>query len=174
MTCALIGDYFFAMAFSVVTTSLTQEENLLKLNILDTQLSEIETLYQNYIEANPDGIGYTYSRKLSNNSTLTYDGQKFILHDSEDVDIPSFFLKRHKNCLNRNNGYKCRGCGGKFLNYSSAHNCDGKAVSCCSPQGPKGEDFGCVCYKRSKVQQLDIGSAGCCSSTELSRSTTDY
>lgn len=42
-----------------------------------------------------------------------------------------------------------------------AHNCNGKAVSCCTPQGPSGTSY---CYKKNAAVKEDLGSAGCCSS----------
>lgn len=94
--------------------------------------------YNSFIDANPDGVNYqlfvpfnvTHEVMIENGAYLFT--KKSTLTDGNELD------KRHKNCLNRNESLKCQACGGKFLGYSSAHNCNGKAVSCCTPQGPSG------------------------------------
>lgn len=169
MMNALIGGFSYVMAFSVVTTSSIQAENLLRLDILDTVLSEIQNYYQNFIDANPGGVGYTVSKVFDETSTLTYNGQEFILHDNEGYDLKGSIQKEsiqkgHDLCLNKKGRYGCQGCHGRFLGYSSAHNCNGKAVSCCKPLGQLGEHYGCVCYSKKQAVRLNLGAAGCCNS----------
>lgn len=162
---ALTGVYCSETESSDVTISSTPAANLTTLGIPDTQLLEIKQSYQDFISANPDGEIYTYYRIVNDTTTLVYDGEKLsaVSTTITTEDISKFLVKRHQICLNRNNSLKCQGCSGKFLGYSSAHNCNGKNVSCCTPQGPSGFDYGCVCYKRNQAMKQDLGSAGCCS-----------
>lgn len=165
MIAVHIGNCLPEKVSSDAMISSTVEAALKKSNSLDSVLSEMKSIYPHFIDSNPNAEYYSLYQIIDNNDTIKYDGSQFLVINSPIMlgDITEHIVKRHDNCLNRNKSYKCQGCSGKFLGYSSAHNCKGKYVSCCVPQGPTGTSYGCVCYKRNQAVKKDLGSAGCCS-----------
>lgn len=168
MTNVLTGICSSETGSSDATTSSILVVNSQKLDILATLSKEIQNSYQDFISANPGGDFYTFYVINGDNTTIRYDGSEFSVVPTtfDSDDIREFIKKRHQNCLNRNNGLRCQGCDGKFLGYSSAHNCNGKHVSCCLPSGgpsTSSGSYGFTCYKKNQAVKLDLGSAGCCS-----------
>lgn len=149
--------YCYVMALYVATVSLTPVESSQRLDVPDTVSSELSQNYQGFIDANSDGKSYTYCDNLLPITTYCYDGVQYFTPDQtfSIEESKEYVIKRHKNRMNEDSDFECSGCRCKFLGYSSAHNCKGKHVSCCTPQGPHGTSYGCTCYKKKEQWKMN-------------------
>lgn len=72
----------------------------------------------NIIWCNPEGVNYQLFVLFNSSHKVMIENGAYLFTKKSSYSNGNELDKRHKNCLNRNEKYKCQGCGGQFLGYS--------------------------------------------------------
>lgn len=103
----LTGSLYLNMLLMLVITSFVLAVTFLKLGIPESDALEMWLSYNAFIDANPEGVNYQLFVPFNNSHEVMIENGAYLFTKRSSYSNGNELDKRHKNCLNRNEKYKC-------------------------------------------------------------------